>query len=199
MRPWLLVLLAVTAVILLVTRFYPSVEHVAVSGNAHYGPQHVMALAGIQPGSSLLWINRWNLGRLTEDPWIEGVRVIRHWPDTVSIAVWEREPVLTDGENSWAADGTLLPGVDEGVKSGLVQLRGWGEPRVDDALRLVELLSPFEPRVISYSPEGFDIELANSQLYTPSVAMLERHWAAWINQRGSRVAVYPWGVSDINE
>ena len=199
MRPFL-VLLALLAVALLVgSRFYPRIEMVAVSGNEHYEREQIMELAGVRPGGPLLWVNRWSLSGLANDPWIRRVRVIRHWPDTVSINVWERTPVITDGESSWAADGTLLPSVSEGTRASLVRLEGWGEPRLEEALELLELLSQFEPRVISYSPEGFDIELRDKSLYTPSVSVLERHWAAWTNQRGSRVAVYPWGVSENND
>ncbi|HEX7003248.1 MAG TPA: FtsQ-type POTRA domain-containing protein [Trueperaceae bacterium] len=196
MRP-LLVVLALLAVALLIgSRFYPTIETVAVSGNSHYDREEVRELAGVEPGGALLWVNRWSLAELANDPWIRRARVIRHWPDTVSINVWERTPVITDGTSSWAADGTLLPGVSEETKAGLVRLEGWGEPRLEEALKLLELLSQFGPRVISYSPEGFDIELREKSLYTPGVAVLERHWAAWTNQRGSRVAVYPWGVSE---
>ena len=199
MRPLLLVLLLVAAALLIGSRFYPNIEQVSVSGNAHFEREQILGLANLEPGDPLLWVNRWSVSNLVDDPWIRRARVIRHWPDTVSVVVWERTPVLTDGVSSWAADGTILPDVDEETRAGLVLLDGWGEPRVEEALRLLALLSTYEPRVISYSPEGFDIELAQSTLFTPSAAMLERHWAAWTNQRGSRVAVYPWGVSEINE
>lgn len=196
MRWFLLTLVLLTALLLIGSRFYPTIREVAVAGNSHYQREEIMGLAAVQPGGPLLWVNRWSLARLTDDPWIARARVIRHWPDTVSITVWEREPILSNGDFSWSPDGTMLPGVDEETESRLVKLEGWGEPRIAEALRLVELLSPFGPRVISYSPEGFDIELTDTSLFTPGVAALERHWAAWMNQRGSRVAVYPWGVSE---
>ena len=196
MRPFLVVLALLAVALLVGSRFYPQIEVVVVSGNEHYGREQVMELAGVQPGGALLWVNRWSLAGLANDPWIRRSRVIRHWPDTVSIQVWERDPVLTDGETSWSSDGTPLPGVSEETEAQLVRLEGWGEPRLDEALTLLELLSQFGPRVISYSPEGFDIELRDKSLFTPNKDVLERHWAAWTNQRGSRVAVYPWGVSE---
>jgi cell division septal protein FtsQ len=194
---WLLLVLTLMAAALLVgSRFYPTIGEIAVVGNRHYQRSDILALARVHVGGPLLWVNRWSLARLTADPWIARVSVVRHWPDTLSITVWERTPVLTDGDSSWSADGRLLTGVSAETRASLVRLEGWGEPRLAESLRLLELLSPFGPRVISYSPEGFDIELTDTSLFTPGVATLERHWAAWTNQRGSRVAVYPWGVSE---
>jgi cell division protein FtsQ len=195
-KRFLLGLTVAAAALLVGSRFYPTIEEVAVVGNRHYERDEILELAEVRPGGPLLWVNRWSAAGLTDDPWIARARVIRHWPDTVSITVWERTPILSDGSVSWAADGTLLPGVDAETEAGLVHLEGWGEPRLSEAIRLLELLSPFGPRVISYSPEGFDIELRDTSLFTPNVAALERHWAAWTNQRGNRAAVYPWGVSE---
>jgi hypothetical protein len=50
-------------------------------------------------------------------------------------------------------------------------------------------------RVITYGPEGFGVVLADVELFTPSVDALRTQWSAFESQRGSRVAVYPWGVS----
>jgi hypothetical protein len=49
--------------------------------------------------------------------------------------------------------------------------------------------------VITYTPEGFELVLANVILVTPSVEALRAQWSAFESQRGGRVAVYPWGVS----
>ena len=199
MRPLVYALLALAVLLLAGSWFYPRVEQVVVSGTQRYGPEQIAHLAGVDQGFPLLWVNRWSLADLERDPWIERASVIRHWPDTVSITVWERTPVLSDGETAWALDGTVLPGLSPAEHESLPRLTGWGEPRTDEALELVALLSAYEPRVISYTPEGFDIELAHGSLDTPDVATLERHWAAWTNQQGDRAAVYPWGVSEGNE
>lgn len=198
-RPYLIGLALLALALLGASRFWPTLTEVAVHGNGRYTAAEVMALADVAPGDPLLWVTKWRVRRLAEDPWVARARVIRHWPDTVSITVWERVPVLTDGTRSWARDGTELPGVAPAEREALPLLTGWGGQRLEEALGLVTLLAPYQPRVISYTPEGFDIELAGASLFTPSAAALEARWAAFVSKQGNRLAVYPWGVSDRHE
>jgi hypothetical protein len=53
--------------------------------------------------------------------------------------------------------------------------------------------------VIRYSPTGFDIELADGAIFTPDVESLRRQWAAIQHRNGGRLAVYPWGVSKVDD
>lgn len=173
----------------------PRIERVVVAGPVHHDEATILALAGIDPGDPLLWVNRWSLRRLTADPWVRRASVVRLWPDTVSIRVEERTPALTDGETSWALDGTVLPDVAADQHASLVRVEGWGEPRSEEAIRLAGLLADFGLEVISYTPEGFDIQLSEFSLFTPGVEELKAQWAAVTSQPGRRMAVYPWGVS----
>lgn len=195
MRPLLLTLLLLSLGALAASRFAPTIAHVEVNGNENLTREEVLELAGIAPGDPFLWVTAGSVRALAEDPWVARLRILRHWPDVVSLRVWEREPILTDGERAWAADGTLLPDVPPERLEGLVRLEGWGPERVAEALELAALLAPFSPQVISYTPEGFDIRMADGTLSTPSVDALRRQWPAFTSQRGIRTAVYPWGVS----
>ena len=185
------------------SRFWPTVERIEVSGSAHLSEERVLRLARIAPGDPLLWITRWRVAELTRDPWVARARITRHWPDAVSVAVWERLPHARSSRTSdavvWARDGTVLPGTREAERAGLPVIEGWGGDRLDEALDLVSLLKSRGPEVIEYSPEGFEIALSDALLFTPNVEAVRRHWAAVDSHRGGRLAVYPWGVSRSDE
>ena len=197
MRAALLTLLALALALVGLSRVTPIIERVEVAGAARLTEEEVMQLANVAPGDPLLWVVRGSVAGLLDSPWIAAARVERIWPDTVRIVVAEREPVLVQGagERAWSRDGRPLPGVPPEEAAGLPRVEGWGEARIDEAVRLAALLAARSPRVISYSPAGFDIELADGSLWTPSAAALESHWAAATSERGRRIAVYPWGVS----
>jgi len=198
MRRFLLFLLVLACAGVVVSRFVPKIAVVTVAGNSHHSYDDVLELAGIAPDDPLLWVTKWSLQGLADDPWVHSLAVSRVWPDTVNIALAERTPTLTDGVTTWADDGTVLAGASEEFAS-LPRLEGWGTPRTTEALELLELLSQFEPQVISYSPEGFEIQLTGTTLLTPSADALREQWSAFVNHRGGRVAVYPWGVSSADE
>ena len=193
-RPLMLALLVALVALLVTTRFYPQVTRVEVLGASHYSEEEVLALANVERGDPILWVTKWRSDSLVQDPWIRRARIIRHWPDTLSVAVWEREPFARFGETVYALDGTVLPNVSTEQKE-LVTLRGWGPDRTEEALTLLRLVAEYEPEVLSYSPSGFDIRFLDSSLYTPSVDLLEAHWSGFVAQSEKRIAVYPWGVS----
>lgn len=194
-RRIMLVLLILLCLLVFISRLTPRISRIEVSGHAHYSATEILALADIAPGDPLLWVTTWRLRRLAEDPWIARVRVIRHWPDTLAITVWERTPAVIEGDMVMALDGTVLPNVSEDTKANLVVLSGWGTSGRDEALELAALLADFKPEVISYSPGGFEVRHANGWLYTPSIALLKEHWGGFVSQPGGYVSVYPWGVS----
>ena len=199
MRLWLIVIAVVFAAALAASRFVPTVQRIEVAGAQHHDAADILRLAQVAPGDPWLWVTRWRLRGLEEDPWVLQARVIRHWPDTVSITVWERRPALTDGTTTWAADGTVLPHPDPAELAGVPVLRGWGPPRIDDALELALLFADDDLQVLSYSPTGFEIALADGAIFTPDVESLRRQWAAIQHRNGTRLAVYPWGVSKADD
>jgi len=194
-RAFWIALSVLLVALLVVTRFWPAIERVEVVGHAHLSRAEVMRLANVAPGDPLLWVTRFGVRGLADEPWVLQARVTRLWPDAVAIAIVERGPVIRDGDRAWAADGTALPGADPARLEGLPTVTGWGTPRIAEALELVGMLAGRGVRVITYGPEGFEVVLANVELFTPSVDALRTQWSAFESQRGGRVAVYPWGVS----
>ena len=178
-----------------VSRFTPKLNRVEVIGNAHYSAAEVMHLANTEPGDPFFWIIKNRVAGLVQDPWIESARAYRHWPDTVAITVVERSPAVKDGEAVYALDGTSLPNPTKAEQDGLITLSGWGEERSNEAFELIRQLADFEPEMLSYSPAGFTIQLATTEVFTPSLDALKANWASFLSQQGTRVAVYPWGVS----
>ncbi len=194
-----LALLLVLAAAVIVSLFVPKVRRVSVEGNVHHDAAAILRLAGVSEGDPFIWVTARSVHALADDPWVLNAVVVKGWPDAVAIAVRERVPALTDGATTWADDGTVLLGATPAETAGLPRLEGWGPERVTEALELLRLLRPFGVLVISYSPEGFDILLDGTQLFTPSAEALREHWAAFVSHRGGRMAVYPWGVSKAHE
>lgn len=199
MRTVGLTLLIVLGAGMVASLFYPKVAYVTVEGAQHHSPEGIASLARVRVGDPFLWVTRDRVRGLEQDPWVLNAVVVRRWPDQVHIAVREREAALTDGVSTWADDGTVLDGATAGETGGLPILQGWGEARTLEALELLRLLRPYGVRVISYSPEGFEILLDDTELFTPDAQALRQQWSAFVSHRGGRLAVYPWGVSRANE
>ncbi len=199
MRRLGLLLLILLAAALVVSLFVPKVKYVTVEGNVHHDAESIKRLANVFGGEPFLWVTAGRVRGLVADPWILQATVVRQWPDRVSIFVTERQPAIASGETTWADDGTVLLGATPAETAGLPRLEGWGPVRTSEAITLLRLLRPFGTEVISYSPEGFEILLDGTQLFTPSAEALREHWSAFVSHRGGRMAVYPWGVSKAHE
>lgn len=71
-----------------------SLKNIEVTSTKHMTRDDVLELAGIEPGKDLLRLNLKRMGeQLLQNPWIESVRINRYFPDGVSIAITEREPL----------------------------------------------------------------------------------------------------------
>jgi cell division protein FtsQ len=193
--------------LVLASRYYPTIHYIQVSGNAHYSAGEVARLANISVATPFFWITQRRVSNLASSPWIQKAQFIRAFPDAIHLQITERKPVLTDTVQSYAIDGTVLPDVDAAARESLIQLRGWGENRVSEALEFIRLLNA-EPRhdqqlkMISYSAAGFTLqfettEQATLEIFTPSVDALKTQWASVmaLGETSSNIALYPWGVT----
>lgn len=94
----LLGLLAVTVVVLATIAALRSplldVDRVVVTGAARTTAGAVVDVAGVRRGDALVDVDTGSVARRVATlPWVREVRVERHWPGTVAVAVTEREPV----------------------------------------------------------------------------------------------------------
>ena len=70
------------------------VKKIEVSTTKRLTREEVLAAAGAEPGRDLLRMNLKKMGdQLALNPWVETVRIRRYYPDTISIAITEREPL----------------------------------------------------------------------------------------------------------
>lgn len=71
-----------------------SLKSIELSSTKHLTRDEILGLAGIEPGINLLSLNLKRMGEhLLQNPWVETVRINRYFPDGVSIAITEREPI----------------------------------------------------------------------------------------------------------
>jgi cell division septal protein FtsQ len=71
-----------------------SLKKIEVSAVKHLTREELLELAGVEPGKDLLRMNLKRMGEhILQNPWVETVRINRYYPDALSIAVTEREPV----------------------------------------------------------------------------------------------------------
>jgi cell division protein FtsQ len=196
-RVWTILFLLILVGFVVATRYYPKIVYVTVSGNQHYSANEVLQLANISVSDPFFWVTRQKIERLETDPWISHATVIRDFPNAIHISIKERKPILSDGVQSYAIDGTVLPSVT--ADASLIRLEGWGQSRFSEVVELIRLLAEHNLKMISYTPAGFTLKFESTEVFTPSVQHLEKHWASVLSQQGRKLSVYPWGVSAVNE
>ena len=85
---------AITALVLIAHMSLLSVRHVHISGDKMTSEQAILVASGLGTHPPLIDIN---IGEIAASikrlPWIDTVSVARSWPDSVTIAVTERNPV----------------------------------------------------------------------------------------------------------
>lgn len=69
-------------------------KNIEVASSKRLTRDEILAIAGVEPGRDLLRMNLKRMGeQLAQNPWVETVRIHRYFPDRLSIAVTEREPL----------------------------------------------------------------------------------------------------------
>ncbi len=69
-------------------------KEIRISPTRHLSRQEVMAIADLEPGRDLLRLDLKKMGeQLTQNPWVETVRIRRFYPDGLTITLSEREPL----------------------------------------------------------------------------------------------------------
>jgi cell division septal protein FtsQ len=70
------------------------VKTIDVSSSKRLSRDEILAMAGVEPGRDLLKMNLKRMGeQISQNPWVETVRIRRYYPDGLSIAIIEREPL----------------------------------------------------------------------------------------------------------
>ncbi len=71
-----------------------SLKAINVSNTTHLTRDEILGLANVEPGRDLLRMNLKRMGEhILQNPWVETVHINRYFPDTISIAITEREPI----------------------------------------------------------------------------------------------------------
>ena len=71
-----------------------SLKSIEVSDTKHVTRDELLGLGGIEPGKDLARMNLKRMGEhILQNPWVETVHIHRYFPDAVSVAITEREPV----------------------------------------------------------------------------------------------------------
>ena len=95
---WLSVGLAVTVLILATQWALHSsllrVQHVTLVGELHESASQVLIATGLEQHPMMLSVSSGSLkSDLSVFPWVQSVRVIKHWPDSLTVSVTEVRPV----------------------------------------------------------------------------------------------------------
>ncbi len=69
-------------------------KNIQVSAAKHLTREEILALVGLETGQDLARMDLKRMGeQLSQNPWVETVRINRYFPDRISIAIKEREPL----------------------------------------------------------------------------------------------------------
>ena len=123
------VLVFCTAILAAMTLFF-RVDNIVVSGQKRYTAEEIQTASGVEPGSNLYLLNKYDIARniVRELPYIEDIRVNRKLPDTLLIEVHEsgRPFALVQEGSAWliSASGRIVDQLPEGQAGGYGRISG---------------------------------------------------------------------------
>lgn len=185
--------------------FLLPIRKVSVTGNHQLSSLEVKRLAGLDGARPFGWLyyGPWRAEALRDNAWVQAAHITRRFPDEITLTINERQPTAwfrdAKGElTALAADATPLPleGHPEGSQPNLPIISGWGPDRSDDALYAVGALSRYNVKSVEYTPTGLTIQTGKGTIWSGDRELLLKYAGAIENQsEGSRINLYPWGVS----
>ena len=111
------ILVAAAAVVAAITLFF-RMDYILVRGNERYSEQEVLAASGLETGSNLYFLNKYDVKEtiFAQMPYVEEVRINRKLPDTLVIEVRECKAAagVAHGNGVWliSDEGKLLEETD---------------------------------------------------------------------------------------
>ncbi len=101
-------LIIIAATVAAVTLFF-RMDHIAVVGNERYTEEQVLDASGLELGSNLYFINKYDVKEaiFAQLPYVEEIRINRKLPDTLLIEVRECAAAagVQDGRSVWLISG----------------------------------------------------------------------------------------------
>lgn len=185
------------------------IRQVAVTGNKVLSAAEVKALSGARPGSGWLYYGPRQARGLLSNPWIASASVTRHFPDSVEIAITERQPVLrlvsqsepgsnpvptSTGRPALVADGGLILPWKPGFEK-LPEVSGWGPERLAESVLVTRALSRYTVQSVAYSPSGLSVKTAGGTAWSGDPKSLMKYAGSISMYPNKKINIYPWGVS----
>lgn len=111
-------------------------KNIEVSNTKRISRDEVLALASIAPGKDMVRMNLKSMGeQIGRNPWVESVHIRRYYPDTLSVAVSEREPlaVVSMGVMYYLdAKGIVFKVLSQGDKLDYPVITGFTEEEITE-------------------------------------------------------------------
>jgi cell division protein FtsQ len=177
--------------------FFP-VKQVLISGSKNLDPKEVARMAGVSRGNPWLWVSTARAAALEREPWVLSAKIVKQFPDTVTISLVERVPLATwkhaGKREVIAEDGTVLP-----TASAKLQLEGETAARFAEALLVARVARDMGAERVKFDSNGYVVGLGKGEIWVSSYPSLLKYGESvrmmTMQQKARRINVYSWGVS----